>query len=83
MSRVTNMQLVILDLQLHGRATCVEIARRTGIENPQAIGALMELDKDKKVMQLNGYWWLHSEPSPPAVKARRQKRQPQSHFLIS
>ena len=55
------MELVIRTLQLRGRAGARDIAYRAGMTNEETIGALLELDRRKKVDQANGYWWLAVE----------------------
>ena len=61
MNKREQMELVIRTLQLRGRSGAREIASRAGMTNEEAIGALLELEKRKKVQQANGYWWLFVE----------------------
>jgi predicted Rossmann fold nucleotide-binding protein DprA/Smf involved in DNA uptake len=67
------MLLVIQELQLKGRAYARDIARQAGIENGDAVKALVELEKRGKVQQANGYWWLYVE-LPEEVKKSRGKK---------
>lgn len=55
------MELVIRTIQLRGRAGARDIACRAGMTNEETIGALLELERRKKVDQANGYWWLAVE----------------------
>lgn len=58
MDKQACIQLVEQTLQLSGKAPAWEIATRSGIDNSSCIFALLALEKQGKVQQLNGYWWL-------------------------
>ncbi|CAM4032897.1 MULTISPECIES: hypothetical protein [Lelliottia] len=58
MDKQTCTQLVVQTLQLSGKAPAREIATRSGIDNSSSIFALLALETQGKVQQLNGYWWL-------------------------
>lgn len=51
-------ELIICALQIKGRATGRDIAKRAGVENSVAIKALINLEREGRAVQLNGYWWL-------------------------
>jgi len=73
MKKITDMRVVIFDLQMHGRAGAREIAHRTGMTNEEVIASLVALEKLCKVEQSNGYWWLFVAPVEPVKKVARRK----------
>lgn len=62
---------IIEELQNNGCALGRDIAKAVGIENSEAIRALLELEEQSRVVQKNGYWALPGFPLPTAKKSKR------------
>lgn len=70
---MTKELTIIRTLQNHGRALARDIAKAAGVDNADAIKALVVLEHEGRVAQLNGYWWLVCDPAPAPVPAQGKR----------
>jgi DNA-binding IclR family transcriptional regulator len=69
-----NPEIIIRTLENNGRLFCREIAKAAGVENSQAISVLLELEKQGRVYQRNGYWSPACAPASPEKTKRTYTR---------